>query len=153
MKALKGLSTIFLMFLLTCCHTFGLSEDTKEDKEYVVNTGHKGKIFAVRTDASRNIIVSGGEDGTIQVWDGLTLKPKTILRLSNLSIRKIALHPELPQVAVIESDNISIFTLSVWDYERKKKLFSIALNELPLFLEYSPAGSFILYSRADWKSL
>jgi WD40 repeat protein len=150
---LNALRRIAFILLLSILILGSLAYCEQAENGSIVNTGHRGKVMALRSDAARNILVSGGEDGTIQVWDGVTQKPRTILRISSLPIRRLALHPTLPQVAIIESDNISTYTLSVWDYEGKKRIFSIALSEAPLMLEYSPSGSFIIASKADWESL
>jgi hypothetical protein len=47
-----------------------------------------------------------------------------LLQVSHLPIRALAVNPEAPEVAVIESDGLSVFRLSVWNWQNQSPVFS-----------------------------
>jgi WD40 repeat protein len=123
-----------------------------------INTGHTHRINDFSLQETRNLLFSAGDDGTLRVWDvnridngrGRLLYK---LQISHLPIVKFAVHPRLSQVALVETDRINTFHLSVWDYRTGKKIFSHKIEEIPLFIQYSPMGTYLVYGRTEWKSL
>jgi hypothetical protein len=63
-----------------------------------------------------------------------------------MPLRRIALHPTLPHVAVVESD-LGVTRLSVWDYRRARRLFDLALEAPPSYLTYSSTGRYLVVAR------
>jgi len=119
----------------------------------IVSTGHTERINELAYQKSDNTLFSAGNDGTLRVWDIGTKQLLYKLQISHLPIEKLAVHPSKPQVALVRTDRINTFHLSVWNYESGEELYSHKIEEIPLFLKYSPQGSYLIYSRTDWKSL
>jgi WD40 repeat protein len=61
--------------------------------------------------------------------------------------------PSGGDLALVQSDGVSSHTLKVINRETGKQKFSQSLPEIPLVLEFSPKGTFLVVSKADWKSL
>lgn len=119
----------------------------------VINSGHTKPVRAFASDYEHNILFSGDENGTVKIWDLLKNHLIMNLQVSHLPIKKIAVNPVNSNIAILETDSLSTFKLSVWDWKTRTKLFTHRLSELPLFLMFSPKGSFIVYGKPDWNSL
>ncbi len=133
---------------------FFLSISTVWSEERVlISTGHTQSINDFALNESRSTLFSAGDDGTLRVWDTDTTQLLYNLQISHLPIVKIAVHPKSSYVALVETDKINTYHLSVWNYATGKKVFSHKIQETPLFLRFSPKGSYLIYSRTDWKSL
>jgi hypothetical protein len=138
-----------LLILFGCFSLF-----SRESRAHaVVNTGHIGEVTSIEYDNSRDMLFSCGEDGTIRIWNASNGQLLNSLQASHLPITRFAIHPEDPKIAVIESDGISTFHLSVWNWRNAEKLFTHKLTENPLVFFYSPLGNYIVYSRPVWESL
>lgn len=122
-----------------------------ESGKFLIKTGHLGAIHDLVS--LENLLFSAGEDGTVRIWDLSDNKPVQAIQVSHLPIMMIAANPVLPQFAVIETDNLTTYRLCVWDWKRNERIYSRRLDELPLFILYSPKGSFILTGKAAWESL
>lgn len=120
---------------------------------YVVNTGHIGQVNRIEYHQTSNTFVTAGADGTLRIWDGSTQRAVYRVQASLMPIKALSLHPSLPQAAIVETDNVAVFRLSVWDWEKNRKVFSRELAELPLELKYSPSGKYIIYTKTDWESI
>lgn len=123
-----------------------------------INTGHTQPINDYAVHRDRGLLYSVGNDGTLRVWDTGSYRTGrgTLLhklQISHLPIVQVAVHPTEPQVALVETDRINTFHLSVWDYENDTELFSHKIDEIPLFLSYSPQGTYLMYGRTKWKSI
>ena len=118
----------------------------------VVDTGHAGSVRDLGFDASRGLLFSAGDDGTVRVWetDG-TLSRK--LQVSQLAAESIAVNPVAPQVAAVVSDGTGSHFLAVWDWEKERPVFQQPLHEQPLFLRFSAAGTYLMYGESSWQSL
>ncbi len=123
------------------------------ENQVLINTGHTQSINAFAFHESNNTLFSAGDDGTLRVWDPRYRRLEHKLQISHLPIVKIAVHPNKPEVALVETDRINTYHLSVWDYSTGKELFSHKIMETPLSLKYSPQGTYLIYSRTEWKSL
>jgi WD40 repeat protein len=119
----------------------------------LVNTSHAGRITAMVVDERRGLLFSGGEDGTVRIWDLAARQLSYLLRVSYLPIRTIAVHPSEPLVSVLVGEELQTDTLVCWDWERNRRLFTIESDAQLLCLDYSPLGSYLVYSREDYNSL
>jgi WD40 repeat protein len=124
-----------------------------EKHELVLNSGHSGPVLCLARDEARDILFTGGNDGTLRIWQGSPLRLIKKIQASHLPIRKIQASPKNSDIAIVESDGGSLHSLSVWNWQSGKKKYSADLAEVPLILEYSPQGNFIVVSKTDWKSL
>jgi hypothetical protein len=87
-------------------------------------------------------------DGFLGVWDMRTLSAKDRFQASPLPIRSMILRPGKSQVALVESDNIGVYRISVWDYVLKRNLFTLRFRDPITFVNYSGAGSFLIIGRS-----
>ncbi len=148
----KALFSIFLCILFTYCSL--LTSVVQADKQAIlVNSSHPGVINDIIYDEIRNLLLSGGEDGTVRIWDLSTEDLLCYVRVSHQPVQKIAVHPQLTQIAVLVEDSLNTFSISVWDWLSGNKLYSFNITEQPLFLDYSPQGKYLIYSRAKYNGL
>ncbi|MFO7729201.1 MAG: WD40 repeat domain-containing protein [Spirochaetia bacterium] len=144
MKRVFYLSLVVMLFSVAAAWT---------DSRVLISTGHTERINELFYQESDNTLFSSGNDGTLRVWDINSKQLLHKLQISHLPIEKIAVHPNKPHVALVRTDRINTFHLSVWNYETGEELYSHKIEETPLFLKYSPQGTYLIYSRTDWKSL
>ncbi len=140
-------------FLLTTITLLLIVYSASAVGNVVVNTGHTGRVLDIKLFQDKNVLFTAGEDGSVRKWDIKNQRLVKKLQISHLPVVDIALHPQKPLIALVETDRINTYHLSVWDYEKEEELYSHKISEIPLFLRFSPAGSFLVYGMTDWKSL
>jgi WD40 repeat protein len=121
--------------------------------EVTVRSSHTGSITSLIQRSSDSILVSASEDGSIKIWDIREGFLISSIQTSHLGIPIIQVHPTLPRIALVTTDGINTFRLELWDWETKTRLFSKRIEEVPLFLAFSPLGSYLAYGKTDWDSL
>ncbi len=137
---------LFISFLIATTYV-------SASERILINSGHTGPVDALALDYNNQKLFSGDENGTVKIWDLHKNQLCMNLQVSHLPVRKIAVNPRNATIAVLTTDGLSSFRLSVWNWKTGKKLFSHRLGEMPLFLKYSPKGSFIVYGNPDWNSV
>ncbi len=136
-----------LVVVLLVVATLGVSAQIR------VNTSHSGAIRTLLHDARTGLLLTGGDDGKLKVWDYSAGELQRSIQISHLAIQQGALHPSLPHVALLVTDGRRRFTLEVWDWEQGRRIFTQTLPEAPIFLTYSPRGTFLLFAQNDLNSL
>lgn len=139
--------------LLAALFTLAVSPFASAQQRLVIETGHVGPIYAVAFDKQDGLIFSGGADGTVRAWSAANHELIGVLQIGHLPIRMLAVDPVRHEIAAFETDNINTFRIVAWNWENSTQLFSRNLSETPLFMKYSPAGSFLVYGVPAWKSL
>jgi len=119
----------------------------------VLDSGHTKTVNGITTDSNGRYVFTASDDGSVKVWNAQTGDLLTTLRVSHLPVVELAVNSSRNELAVVVSDGGLYFNLSAWNWTTGKKMFSRALTEVPLFLQYSPQGSFLLYGRTQWDSL
>jgi WD40 repeat protein len=119
----------------------------------VLRTAHVDSVSAMLFDQDRNLLVTGGVDGKIKVWDLETDALRYSSQISNLAILDVALHPSRPEVAIVESDENLRYRLTVWNWEDREVRYTRNLDAQPLHLAYSPQGTFVVVSEAAFRSM
>jgi hypothetical protein len=119
----------------------------------IPDSGHTGPVLSLAWDSLNECLFSAGQDGALRIWRTSPFRLERKFQVAGLPLRKIALSPTTREAAIVQSDGVSSHTLKVIDWETGKEKFSQSLPELPLTLEFSPKGTFVAVSRADWKSL
>ncbi len=118
----------------------------------LVDSSHTGPVNDLVYDAGRGLLFSAGQDGTVRIWEpGGRLRYS--LRVSHRPVQRLALHPSLPQFSALVGDALKADTLSAWDWEQERELFSLRSDSQILHLAYAPQGDYLAYSRADSRSL
>jgi len=116
-----------------------------------INSGHSHPIQSITSNDKQ--LFSCDTSGTLLVWDIGKKELIKKLQISYLQVKNITVNSNGTKVAIVETDTISSFKLSVWDIEKEEKLFSHKMTGLPLFIKFSPKDSFIIYSKTDRNSL
>ena len=119
----------------------------------VIETGPTGAAAFSTVDRRTGFTFTGGENGMLRVWNTEGGNLVYSSRLSRRPLRMAVVHPKKPEIAVITSDGLNSFVLTVWDWQKEKKKGFYKLPELPLFLKYSPQGNFLVYGITEWRSL
>ncbi len=117
----------------------------------MADSGHYGGASALAWWSGK--LFTGGRDGMIRIWDSDTNRMTDRILVSHMEVRKIAVNPIYPHIAILETDNIATFRISVWDWIEKKRLFEVSLRDMPIFLDYSSRGNFLYYTVTDWNSI
>ncbi len=144
----RVLSSLMLLLLL-----LGQLSAESGNPRILINSGHNQSVTYLKYDKNHDLIFSGSDDGSIKIWN---TGNGDLIFSENISINPIqlvTLHPEKPEAAVVTSDTLNSFVLLVYNWETGEQLYNIKLDELPLFLQYSPKGSYIVYGITNWKSL
>ncbi|HET6485780.1 MAG TPA: hypothetical protein VFH83_05145, partial [Spirochaetia bacterium] len=138
--------------LLIACPTFptGTAESGVRS---VVTTGHTGAVLGLRYDSGRHMLFSSGDDGTVRVWDMDSGALAHCLQVTRSNTRAMAIDPSSARLAVVVTDGIRSFALSVWDWNEERQLYRVALTEEPQFLRFSPKGTYLLYGTSSWQGL
>jgi WD40 repeat protein len=140
--------TSLVVLLLVASSTLGA-----EIPRIVPQTGHIDSISSMAIHGLDGALVTASHDGSLRIWETSTRKLKYKMQVSALPLVDMVLHPDKPRAAVIESDGISIHRLSIWDWSEHRRIFSRELQAMPTYLSFSPAGTFLAYSIADWQSM
>lgn len=143
----KHLLIPVLLLLISAASIYSLEHNPP------IRTSHPGLLEAMVYAEDPSILITGGTDGTIRGWHRVSGNPAFRIQVSHLPVKMIALHPALPRVACLETDGIDTFIISVWDYTTRRRISIHRLEEMPLFLSYSSAGSYLVYGKTDWNSL
>ena len=104
---------------------------------------HRGAITSLLKDGQGRLL-SAGEDGFLGIWDSEAAISR--FQISTIGLGSMVLRPGKTQIAVVESDGLSAYRISAWDYVKKERLFTLRVFDAISFINYSAAGSFIIIS-------
>ncbi|MCM1320621.1 MAG: WD40 repeat domain-containing protein [Bacteroides sp.] len=102
----------------------------------------------INTFASKKgSVFTAGNDGFVVKWaeDGRGEHAQ----LSDLQIKMIALNKNNDDIALYETDNLSIYRISVWDWKTKKRKFAQRFSDSVLSLSYSGNSTYLLVGTAS----
>jgi len=111
----------------------------------IIPGGHRGTVTALLVDGKGRIL-SAGEDGFLEIWNSRAAEER--FQLSPYGIKSMVLNPAKPEITVVESDGLSLYRISAWDYETKKNLFTLRFRDSISYINYSAAGSFLIVVRS-----
>ena len=141
---MKQKIVVFLLLLLAPVWLFSQSS---------LSLSHFGKVNDLIYDAERELLFSAGEDGTVRIWNAARKRLVTVVRVSHEPVRQMAVHPSEPHVAMLVGDALQGDRIEVWNWQRQKRLYAVELDKQLMHFAYSPKGSYLFYSQADYKSL
>jgi hypothetical protein len=118
-----------------------------------LSLGHSGAVRAIAGRNGLDLAVSVGDDGKLLAWDLLHDGLWTSWQVAHVPLTRLAVHPDRPEVVVFAQDGLSRGRLIGMDWETGERLFETEVDGTPNFLEYSPQGSFIVYSVDSFDSL
>lgn len=114
---------------------------------------HTDKIEAISYCEKSQILVTGSSDGSLIIRNDEDFSLISRLQVGFLPIQKICINPIMPTVALLQSDRIDSFIVSVWNHETGEQLFRYRLQEKPLFVNFSVSGNYLIYSNLSPNSL
>ncbi|MDR1178825.1 MAG: WD40 repeat domain-containing protein [Spirochaetaceae bacterium] len=108
---------------------------------------HKGAVSVVLPDGEGRIL-SAGEDGFLNIWDPASGRAVGRFQLSSFSITGMAKRPGQQELALIETDGMGLYRISVWNYAERNKLFTLRFRDPVSFAGYSAGGGFLMVGRS-----
>lgn len=105
------------------------------------------QVIPLETSSSLNdVFISGGNDGYLINWlpDGTGEH----YQISELQIKLIAHNPSNSEVAVYETDGISINRVSVWDLKTLVRKYAKRFSDSITSISYSEKGSYLIIGTA-----
>ncbi len=107
---------------------------------------HKLPVFDIKSIRSKNELLVSSEDGTVSVWDLISLKQLYNFKVSSETVRVISISPDEKTVAFgCKDSKIRIYRLS--DYSQ---IYELDEHTLPVTsLQFSPDGNKLLSGSRD----
>lgn len=108
---------------------------------------------AIASSKNQKILFAADSQGMISVWNP---EFKIMIRsfpVGRLNIAKIVPHPVKNEIALIETDNVNIIKISVWNWITGTFKYSRIIESIPLDIQYSPKGTYLVYTISDWNSM
>lgn len=98
----------------------------------VVMSGHKGPVLAVsfRPTGNGNVLASGGEDGSVRVWDAAAGAETFSLAGHREGVRKLAWAASGRVLASGSRGQGTIGSVYVWDVQSRSQLWSSAASDM-----------------------
>lgn len=120
--------------------------DFNEQKVTHVLQHHKLPVFDIKTVKSKNELLLASEDGTVSVWDLLTLQLLYTFKVSTATVRVISISPDEKTVAFGCKDNI----IRIYQLEDYSLISELDQHTLPVTsLQFSPDGKYLLSGSRD----
>lgn len=109
----------------------------------VINSGHQSEVKFITYNQFNNSFFSISKDGTLVIkeTDKDTISKRIFL--SSYSITSMELSPNSNLMAIVETDNSSLFRVSIWDWSREKRLWSIDLKSFPMSIGFTGNGTYL----------
>jgi len=126
---------------------------TIAEARITVTTSHTGSVNQIVYDNNDNVLLTAGADGKVKVWrqtDGAVMHS---FQVATVPVVLLAHRPGSTQFASVSTDGTSTFRLSVWDWQTEQLVFERELTEVPLFLGYSPGGTYLLFTKPQFSSV
>ncbi len=130
--------------------TQGLSEVDQARLIQTVPKKHNGAVTSLAS-VTENSFLSAGSDGfiTLHKNDGTGES----WQISDMPIRRIAVHPDGNTFAVYESDGFSIHRISVWEWNGKKRLYAKRFRDSVISLSWSARGRWLFVGNTSIEGL
>jgi centriolar protein POC1 len=107
---------------------------------------HQLPVFDIKSLSHKNELVVASEDGTASVWDLNTLNLLFNIKVSNDTIRSIALSPDEKQIVFGCRDT----SIQVYDSSEYAKVSEIKGHTMAVFsVQFSPKGDYIISGGRD----
>ncbi len=125
-----------LLLVILLLPTFAFSKK-------VINSGHQSPVKFLEHLDSEQSFFSLSEDGTLVIKKTNSQKISRRIFLTSYNVTDMVLSPKNNQLAIVETDNAALFMVSVWDWKKERKLYSIPLKEFPMTIGFTGAGSYL----------
>lgn len=118
-----------------------------------VSIGHPSAVSAVATAAEHSLAFTGASDGSLRVWNLEDASLRTARQMGSLPIVALVLHPDGEDLAVVQSDGVQSHLITVVEWRSGEVRYTIQPAARPIYVGYSPAGSYLVYSLPSFRSL
>lgn len=111
---------------------------------------HDGKVNCIASKANEQSFFSAGEDGFLVQWEhsGQGENKGERYQISELPLKQIDLAPGDRDVAVFESDGLSVNRIAVYDWNTYNRRFAKRFKNTVTCLSYSANGSYLFVATA-----
>lgn len=144
-----------LISLLSLCFCFSFIH-AQERSSFMPHQGEVISVFSFGENSASqnaqnlqnetNVFYTVAKDGFIIRWnpDGTGYH----YQLTDRQIKSVAVNPVKPEIAIYETNESSVNTVSVWDLKTFTKKFTLKINETVLCLTYSKKGTYLIAGTA-----
>lgn len=112
----------------------------------------EGGVSAIADSSVTRSFFAAGKDGFITRFSYGTMKPET-WQVSTMPIKRIAAHPKKALIAVYETDEFSVHTISLWDWQTKKQLYAKRFTSSIVSLSWSAQGTYLFIGTASTEGI
>ncbi len=111
---------------------------------HISTQGHQEAVssFSSLSTGEDNAYFSAGTDGFLIKWNADGTGEH--YQITNLSIKLIAQNPVTSEIAVYETDNAKVHSVSVWDWKTLQRKFIKRFSDSITSLSYTAQGSFLI---------
>ena len=138
----------FLVVGLACTSTPSTGQTSKSDLkvEVVPGIGHSGEVYTAALSPDGRLLVSGGTDAAIKLWDVASGRVLRTLTGHSESIHAIAFSPDGQTLASASSDK----TIRLWNAESGRQLATLTGHQDEVTaVAFSPDGRTIVSGGYD----
>ena len=145
-----------ILFLVSCA-SLGLAQQATiaPINGFTINAGsiqpqqgmtmvrqHQGSVMALATVPNTESFFSAGKDGFLSLHnpDGTNES----WQLSDIPLKFISVHPDGNTIAIFETDDYSIYRISVWDWKNKTRLYAKRFHDSIMSLSWSAKGTWLI---------
>ncbi len=121
--------------------------------EILIASSHQEAVTGLGFHQAANCFVSASMDGTIRTWTQNEQKLSAVIPITEGNILQIAFHPSQAIIAAIVRDLDGAYRISVVNVCNQSILYSIALESNPIYMTFSPQGTYLAYSLPRINSL
>ena len=144
-KDVKRTAVLLLLMLVTALAV--------AQSRVVLSVGHAGAVRDAAPHPSQPIAFTVGDDGRLLVWD---LERNALLhryQVSHRPVVRVAHHPARNEVAVVVDEGVGRSSIRVVAWETGEERFRRDLDNVPVHLSYSPAGTYLVFTLPTFRSL
>ena len=123
------------------------------ESRVVLTIGHAGAVRDAVGHPSDQIAFSVGNDGRLLVWDLELQALRHRYQITYRPIIRVVHHPIRNEVALVVSEGVDRSSIRVIDWETGEELFRRDLDNVPVYLSYSPAGTYLMFALPTFQSL
>ncbi len=134
----------------TCARGFITAEPNENEEETKYPKNNRDVFFFGDTGGfiSRHIVTkTSGQEKSF------SLEMNDIWQISNLPVKLIAPHPDGNMIAVYESDGFSTHRISLWDWEKKTRIYAKRFHDSVNSIDWSANGTFLMVGNTSFDGI